>query len=352
MTYRKYYFKRIAKRVFCSILFYLGITNLIIILLKKLDKGKHCVLILLYHRFSHHSKAPHLLPYMHVEDFRRHMSYIRKWYEIISLDELIDNLNDNKKFTTPRIILTFDDGYKSNYTLAYPILRNLNLPATIFLTSGLIGSEKGLWVDELENILLYTPVKKFALPEIFKDEVLSVNTLKQKREIKDRLRSHLLYADNNTRRKYINKLRKILKLENDTIKMAKDRIMLNWEEIREMAAHNITFGGHTLSHPALTCIPFPEAANEIIESKNQIERHLGLSVRHFAVPNGEDNDFNESLSQFCKEIGFKSIASANHGLIDNTNKDPYWLKRISASPSLPVFAFDLLRYLFLSHSSP
>lgn len=349
MAYSKLYFKKIAKKIICSILFYSGIINLIIILFKKLKKGRHCALILLYHRFSNNPRREHLLPYMHVKDFRRHMSYIKKWYKVISLDELIDNLNDNKKFTSPTIILTFDDGYKSNYTLVYPILKKLNLPATIFLTSGLIGSEKGLWIDELENMLLYTPIKSFTLSEIFKDEVLSINTLKDKREIKDRIFSHLLYTDNNRRRKYINKLRKILKVKNDIIKTEKNRIMLNWEEIKEMATYNITFGAHTLTHPALTCISFEEAATEITESKKIIENHIGISVKHFAIPNGKDNDFNEPLRQFCKKIGFKSIASANYGVINNNNKNPYCLKRISAYSSLSIFAFELVKNLFFSY---
>ncbi len=349
MAYNKFYFKKIAKKIFCSILFYLGITNLIIILFRRLRKEDLCSLILVYHRFSNDSRRKHLLPYMHVEDFRRQISYIKKWYKIISLDELIDNLNDNKKFTSPNIILTFDDGYKNNYTLAYPILKKLNLPATIFLTSGLIGSKDGLWVDGLENILLHTPVKSFVLPEIFEDEVLRIDTLKEKRKIKDRIFSHLLYSDNNQRRKFINKLRKILKAENDVTKTEENRIMLNLEEIKEMATQNINFGAHTLTHPALTYIPFEQAMNEITESKKIIENHLGISVKHFAVPNGNDNDFNESLRQFCKKIGFKSIASANHGVINNSNKNPYWLKRMSPDSSPSVFAFELVRNLFFSH---
>ena len=51
------------------------------------------------------------------------------------------------------IAVTFDDGYRDNYLNAFPILKRYSVPATIFLATGVIGSERSLWHDEIFGLL-------------------------------------------------------------------------------------------------------------------------------------------------------------------------------------------------------
>ena len=69
--------------------------------------------------------------------------------------------------------------------------------------------------------------------------------------------------------------------------------MLNWDEIRVMQQHNITFGSHTVTHPILSRISAERVRTEIQRSKEMIEKHLNVPVRTFAYPVGRSQDFNE-----------------------------------------------------------
>ena len=72
--------------------------------------------------------------------FAKQMDYLDKHgFKVISLEELLNNFKNKKKIEAKTIVLTFDDGYEDNYTNAFPILQKYNFPATIFLTTDLIG---------------------------------------------------------------------------------------------------------------------------------------------------------------------------------------------------------------------
>ncbi len=68
----------------------------------------------------------------------RHLN--KKKYTSIFLSDLLDHLNENKKLSSKSILLTFDDGYKNNYTHLYPLLKKYGLKANIFLVAGFIQS--------------------------------------------------------------------------------------------------------------------------------------------------------------------------------------------------------------------
>lgn len=73
------------------------------------------------------------------ELFERHLEFIKKKYKIISLLELAEILEHGKAGTENVAVITFDDGFRDNYTNAFPILKNMNIPTTIFLATGLVG---------------------------------------------------------------------------------------------------------------------------------------------------------------------------------------------------------------------
>lgn len=74
--------------------------------------------------------------------FKKQMKFIAEQYEIISLQKAVEYLKKGKGLPKKAVAVTFDDGYKDNYTNMYPILKELRMSATIFLTAGYIGTEK------------------------------------------------------------------------------------------------------------------------------------------------------------------------------------------------------------------
>lgn len=96
---------------------------------------KNCV-ILMYHSVSYNK----VLYAISSEKFAWQMAYLkRNGFNVISLARLVNLIKNKKQILPKSVIITFDDGYEDNYLAAWPILKKYNFPATIFLTTGLIG---------------------------------------------------------------------------------------------------------------------------------------------------------------------------------------------------------------------
>ena len=99
----------------------------------RLGAGRGHVSILLYHSVV--GGKPGEMS-VRQEDFRRQMLFLKESCDVISLDEAVASLQNPQSRRKPAVAISFDDGYEDNYTFAYPVLRELDLPATIFLLTG------------------------------------------------------------------------------------------------------------------------------------------------------------------------------------------------------------------------
>ena len=340
-------FKYLLKSILFFIVYFSGTLHLGILFSKKVKK-RHVATILFYHRFCDGSNDPYHLPHLDIKDFKKQMCHIKRWYRVITMDELADKLTGRKYFVSPSIAITIDDGYLNNYTLAYPVLKALGLPAIIYLTTGLIGTNKAPWVDSLMDVLSQTKGKELRFPELLGDETVDISTPKGKRDAEIKLFKVMLKLEDKKRIRALEKLSKMLAV-NETSKRNANRIMMNWGEVMEMVVNGISFGAHTVTHPILSKMELERSKQEIYESKIEIEERVGRKVRHFAVPNGKNEDFNDELKRYCKEIGMLTVASTESGVVSDQS-DPYFLKRINPPPPIYIFACELARDMFLRRS--
>lgn len=334
---------QIVKNIFILIVYYSGALHLMIYVISRIRKG-HRASILFYHRFSEHSVDVCELPYLNIQEFKKQMRHIKKWYSIITMDDLIDRLAMGKEFSTPSIVITIDDGYLNNYREAYPILKEFNLPAMIYLSTGFIGTENSTWVDDLMDVIKISKKKTISVPDLFNGEVLDISTRERKMEVFEKIFNNMLNLKHEKKLALMEKFRKLLCVE-ESLRDAAERRMLNWNEVIEMNQNNIHFGAHTISHPTLSKMELLEAKREIRESKEEIENRLYCKVWHFAIPNGKEGDFNEELKRYCEEIGFKTVVSTEPGVVF-VQSDPYFLKRINLPPPIHIFACKLARDMF------
>lgn len=223
--------------------------------------------------------------------------YLYKNYNVISLDKYIEYLeNPNKVKIPPKsVIITIDDGFKENYKLL-PLIKKYNLPVTIFLTSGIINTNKQFWF-------------KFNHPDLSKENL---------KNISNKERISLLNG-----------------LGFDYQKEYELPIALNKDQILDMKG-DVNFQSHTMSHPILPSCNDDEADFEIGESKKVLEEEYGLNINSFAFPNG---DYSVRDLELVKSHGYKCSLITEPGF--NTKKsDIFRLKRISVreNPSKSEFA--------------
>lgn len=331
--------KKLTKNIICFFVYYSGILNLALkFLINK--KTNLPIILLIYHKITEdiNSEINDNLTINHpLENFSREMEFLKKWCNIVSLDEALDILKSKRASEKPTIAITFDDGFEDNYRLAFPILKKLNIPATIFLTAGLIGTDHLPWVDRIGESIFHSQQKKLCLNPFFKNTVFSLETVNDKRDSFNKITTQLKEINYSDSVKSVDEIIRQVGEPSNTGKR-----MLNWHEAREMSENNIAFGAHTMTHPILSKMPTDLAKRQINDSKTTIEEKAGIAVKHFAFPNGRTEDFSEELKQYCKEIGFESVSTAIYGS-NPLNTDTYSLKRISPGKNMPIFAVDLIR---------
>ena len=336
-------FKKIFKGGLFFGIYYSGLLHLLIAILKRL-RGKHSTIILFYHRFCNNKSDGYQLPELDIKEFRKQMEHIKKWYKVISMDELVKGLVDGNIFRLPSVIISIDDGYLNNYRLAYPVVKELDLPVIIYLTTGLIGTENATWVDDLMDIFLETKMKSLSFPELLGDEVLDISSHPRKRAAVTKFFQILIGIGHGEKKRTMEQLRETLGVKGNCRKKG-ERKMLNWNEVMEMSKYSISFGAHTVTHPILSRMSLEEGKHEIYDSIKEVEEKVGVKVKHFAIPNGKAEDFSEELKRFCKGIGILTIASTEPGRV-SADSDPHFLRRIIPTPPMHVFACELVRYLF------
>jgi peptidoglycan/xylan/chitin deacetylase (PgdA/CDA1 family) len=244
-------------------------------------------IILMYHSINDPSVNLIYTPnIVSLENFEKQVMYLASKKRVISLEELVTNIQKGIKFPKGCVVITFDDGYKDNYTNAYPILKEYNLPATFFLATDYIGSNKMKWDDELNYKIKQSNCESVVLKIKNKLKKYNLRKKKEKRRMINDLIKLIVNSSEEKRKKFIcefdNKLK--ININKQDIKS----IMLSWEDIRaKVRENNISFGAHTCSHSKLTNVSLEDARKEIVGGKHKIENEIGKKISFFSYPYGD-----------------------------------------------------------------
>jgi len=258
--------------------------------------------------------------------FALQMDYVKAHYNVISCQHLDLWLRGESKLPPHAAIITFDDGYCDNFSNAYPILKERNLPAIIFLATDFIGGSKPFYWDYISYCFYHTKKKQAHLPLTGDCSWIDENS---RDLIMYRWIESLKKIPDVQKIEYMSQIGKTL----DVVvpEEAFDKLYLNWDQVRAMSESGlIEFGAHTVTHPILTRIPIEQAAYEIRESKKKIEEETGKTVFALAYPNGGDADFSPVVIQAAKETGIVIAFSLLAGPTRYTTvkKDPFAIRRI------------------------
>jgi peptidoglycan/xylan/chitin deacetylase (PgdA/CDA1 family) len=243
------------------------------------------------------------LGYLTIEDFEIRIKYLLKKYKFISLDEYLQYYENKKRPGSNMLVFTIDDGYSCSNENILPLLKKYKIPATVFLTTGHIGTDSVLLHDLLINTIGTSKVAEFNLPDI-SDKTYLLKTERDRNSTYKDISVRLKKISNGKKKKVLEKLSETLKVESS--KTCKDNRMLTWGEVREMRDSGlVSFGTHTVSHPILTKISEDDARQEIIISKKILENELNEKVKFMAYPNGRENDFNDAIINIVRESGYE-----------------------------------------------
>lgn len=112
--------------------------------LLKLMIKRHIVL-------AYHSVPAKAIGYYDVaaEHFERQLEYLRKNYDLVTVNSIVDHTRSNPNYRKPKIALTFDDGYENHYSIVYPLLKRHRIPAVFFITTEYVARKGMLDWDQI-----------------------------------------------------------------------------------------------------------------------------------------------------------------------------------------------------------
>jgi peptidoglycan/xylan/chitin deacetylase (PgdA/CDA1 family) len=251
--------------------------------------------------------------------FRRQMEALRRHFTVLPLADLVA-LARRGELPPNAVSITFDDGYRDNYTQAFPILVELGLPATIFLVTDAVDSNRLIWHDRVFDALHRTKERALA----FDGASLPLETPGDRQRT---LASVLAVVRSSTPAERDRKIESLVAALRAGPPEDGAWDKLRWDEVREMARAGIDFGAHTLDHPILKHVSAEEARRQIRGSRERIEQELGTRVTTFAYPNGRAVDFDESTKRILQDEGF-SCAVTTVGGANDAHADPFALRRV------------------------
>lgn len=318
-----------------SILFNIGYYDYIFS--KKTGKGTD-LLVLAYHSITK-GNIKHAGLEVSADNFDSQINFLKKHFDIIDIDNALYLLNNNNYKN--KLVITFDDGYRDNYSTALPLLIKHNVPATIFLTTDPIIQHGLLWGNELDITISESNCCKIIVDKL---GLIDLSTYDKKLSATKAIKKHLKGLPTLEMKNTLNEIYKQLSLA-ASIRTDQRFEMLQIDEIIEMKNNNITFGSHTSTHPIVSKISNLEFENELSHSMNNIKDWTGNNVYYFAYPNGLKEDFTDESKNILKSFKYKAAFTLLRGT-NNFLSDKYELKRIPIKDStLHDFARYVLKYI-------
>lgn len=237
--------------------------------------------------------------------------------------------------------MTLDDGYADNLHSANPLLERVDVPATVFVATGQVGTVGEFWVDRLERLLLHpgrlpSPLRVSVNGRIHEWDLGSAATYTSEdfeqhrrwsmrdpveptaRQAAYRALSILLQPRPNAERQgHMDDISAVASI--DPQSRPTHRVLSPAELVHLANGHLVEIGCHTVSHPVLAALPVDDQRVEIEHSKAALEEMTGRSVTSFAYPYGQRLHYTSDTVAIVRDAGFGCAASNFRGVVGNTS---------------------------------
>lgn len=300
--------------------------------LKLVPRGPRRLVVLAYHRVldvpdeDAHPGDPELIS-ASTADFERQMRFVRDNFAPISLAGVLDILDRGAALPRRSLVVTFDDGHVDNYTNAFPVLKRLGMPATIFLSTAYIDApHTRFWFDRVAELFFFAPSGTVALKEI--DHVAALGATSSRRQATDRLLRQLKCEPNERRLAVLDELERLLAQHVPAVHPPR-RAAMTWDEVREMADGGVEFGSHTVTHPILSRLDDAAILRELSESRDRIRACTGRPIDSVAYPVGKADAYDARTIRAAKACGYRIGLSYETGINAHLDGNLFELRRLA-----------------------
>jgi peptidoglycan/xylan/chitin deacetylase (PgdA/CDA1 family) len=281
------------------------------------------------------------------ENFEKHIAYLTSAYNVLRLEDAVRALAGREPLPPNAVAITFDDGYADNLQAAR-ILAKYGASGTFYLTAGcLAGGGDPFWPAELRYLVGSLPSRRIALEAGPARVTLDIQATTDRTSVVRQLTKVFKSYPIPVREELREQLRAHAEKDLDI-----PRVMLTWDEVREMHTLGMTLGSHTMTHPNLPNAGLEAARREVELSKATIEREIGAPVTMFSYPNGgADRYMTPEVAQVVRDTGFAAATTSRNAFAD-AKSDLFALERVQVTERLEDLAFALEVERFAFKPSP
>lgn len=247
----------------------------------------------------------------------------------MSMDEVVEHWRAGRPLPPRAFAITFDDGFENNVSVAAPILRELRLPATFYVTTSFVEGNRMSWVDRIEHCLEAVPAGSVQLPwhgspRPFGDapgKIALLQDIRTRAKTDPRVDPEAL-ADT-----------VVAQCGGPAAACSDDPLdrKMSWAQVRELAEDPLfSVGGHSHGHRILSFLEPQELHEEIDTSLELLALRAGVRPRHYSYPEGLEWCYSEQVSEALRRRGVVCCPTAEDG-VNALGDDLFRLRRITVT---------------------
>jgi peptidoglycan/xylan/chitin deacetylase (PgdA/CDA1 family) len=281
------------------------------------------VVVLNYHRVGngHASVFDRELWSADAEAFADQIRFCKTHFDLITPDDLRGVLASGRG---RHCLITFDDGYRDNYDVAFPVLKAEGAPATFFIATGFIDAPRLPWWDEIAWMVRMSRRKALELPAWVSGPIV-LDEPERQQAIRTVLRAYKSLATDSAE-DYVEAVAEATGSGRYTA--GANDLWMSWAMLREMDRAGMTIGGHTISHPILARASIDVQRREIFGCAARIAEAIGKPMRYFSYPVGGLTAFDTRTREILRQAGVEFAFSYYGGFRKFAEWDDYDVRRV------------------------
>lgn len=235
------------------------------------------------------------------EEFAAQMDEVAERYHPVGLDRVLAAIEGGPELPRRAVLVTFDDGYRDNLTVALPVLAERGIPAVLFAATDAIDTNHGFWWDRVAWCFAHAARDAADLPEAGRRSWSDLPA----REVVTR--GYIEFLKTLPEPRKADAVAALPEALGVTIPDdAFAGLALEWDEVRAMADTGVVIDAHTCSHPVLSRVDLDRARDEIRGSRDRIAAETGRVPVTFAYPNGHPADYTDAVVDTVADAGFRA----------------------------------------------
>jgi peptidoglycan/xylan/chitin deacetylase (PgdA/CDA1 family) len=301
------------------------------------------LLVLCYHRIRDGAAPPTATPgtWSATQDqLDEQLRLLTRHFDVVAPSDLLDGPDLRRQRL---VAVTFDDGYRDNYTLALPALRARGVRAAFFIATGFIDRPRPAWWDEIAW-MVWSSTRQGLPAGGWLGRPLGLVDDTERRAAVATLTDLYKRLPNHQTDPFLESIGEATGSGRRDAAAAQDDWM-TWDMVRELRAAGMDVGGHTVNHPVLARLSEEQQQAEVEQCRSRLEAELGVDMRLFAYPVGLRDSF-DTRTRACLARARVALAFSLHGgYVRGWPWDPYDIPRASVGPDAAAVPFRAMTAL-------